>query len=356
MFLQESTHGGNTTMSARHKGFAATLPVAMTMAVTLVLAACKKEETPAAAPAATSGNTQAPATEPAVAASVSAMSIDQLREAASKAYNENRLYAPAGNNAMEYYLALRDKQPGNASATSALADLMPMAVIAADQALAREDFEEAKRLIGLIGKADPNHPALGRLKTSLASGEAAAKKRAESMTAEEEAKRKAELAKQREEEQKKLQEQQRQQQALAEQQRQQQAAAEAEAERLRQQQAAAAEAERQRQQQAAQQAAQQQTAAPAPRPAAAAIELRPISQPGPKYPPAAQRAGVGGSVQVEYTVGTDGSVISARVVSSDAPRQFQRDFEREALAAVKRWRFQPVAQPVTSRRTIEFAM
>ncbi|SHE83046.1 TonB family C-terminal domain-containing protein [Thermomonas hydrothermalis] len=231
-----------------------------------------------------------------------------------------------------------------------------MAVIAADQALAREDFEEAKRLIRLIGKADPNHPALGRLKTSLASSEAAAKKRAESMPAEDEAKRKAELAKQREEDQKKLQEQQRQQQAQAEQQRQQQAAAEAEAERLRQQQAAAAEAERQRQQQATQQAAQQQTAAPAPRPAAATTELRPISQPGPKYPPAAQRAGAGGSVQVEYTVGTDGSVISARVVSSDAPRQFQRDFEREALAAVKRWRFQPVAQPVTSRRTIEFAM
>jgi protein TonB len=59
-------------------------------------------------------------------------------------------------------------------------------------------------------------------------------------------------------------------------------------------------------------------------------------------------------VQVEFTVSTDGSVADARVVSSNGPRQFQRDFEREALSAVKRWRFQPVAQSTTSRRTISF--
>lgn len=328
------------------------------MAVAVALAGCKKDEAPQAAQqAGAAASAQAPAAEPAVAAAVSAMGVDELREAASKAYNENRLYAPAGKNAMEYYLALRDKQPGNASAASALNDLLPMAVIAADQALAREDLEEVRRLVALIGKADPNHPALPRLKASLASAEAAAKKRAETqaLNAEEEAKRKAELAKQREEEQRKLQEQQRQQQAIAEQQRQQQAAAEAEAERLRQQQAAAAEAERQRQQQAAAQQPPSPAPAPAaPRQTAAGTELRPISLPGPKYPAAAQRAGATGTVQVEYTVGTDGSVISARVVSADVPRQFQRDFEREALAAVKRWRFQPVSQAVTSRRTIAF--
>src|SRR5690606_38405880 len=137
----------------------------------------------------------------------------------------------------------------------------------------------------------------------------------------------------------------------AEQQRQQQAAADAEAERLRQ-----AAAEQQRQQQAAeqqQQAAAQQQAA-RPRPAPPSNELRPIAQPGPKYPPAAQRAGATATVQVEFTVGTDGAVSSARVVSSDGPRQFQREFEREALAAVKRWRFQPVGQATTSRRTIAF--
>jgi len=349
-------------MRAGNNQFRRWAPVTLTVAMAAALVGCKKDAGQEAATQQTAANAaQTASTQPVVAASVTAMGVDQLREAASKAYNENRLYAPAGNNALEYYLALRDKQPANASAASAISDLLPMAVIAAEQALTREDFAEARRLVGLIGKADPNHPALGRLKSSISAGEAAAKKRAEmeKLSAEEEARRKAELAKQREEEQKKLQEQQRQQQAAIEQQRQQQAAAEAEAERLRQQQAAAAEAERQRQQQAAQQAAAQSAggnASPASaRPAAASSsELRPISLPGPKYPAAALRAGATGSVQVEYTVGTDGSVISARAVSSDAPRQFQRDFEREALAAVKRWRFQPVAQPVTSRRTISF--
>ena len=343
-------------MSASNKRHRGLVPVALTVAVAVALAGCKKDEATAAGPQVAPTAAKAPAPESVVAASVSAMGADELREAASKAYNENRLYAPAGNNSMEYYLALRDKQPANAVAASALSDLLPMAVIAADQAVARDDVDEAKRLVALIGKADPNHPALGRLKAGIAKAEANAKERAENQTqsAEGEAKRKAELAKQREEDQKKLQEQQRQQQAAVEQQRQQQAAAEAEAERQRQQQAAAAEAERQRQQQAA--AQQAAPAATSPRPAAAAggNELRPVSLPGPKFPPAAQRAGASGSVQVEYTVGTDGSVTSARVVSSDVPRQFQRDFEREALAAVKRWRFQPVNQAVTSRRTIAF--
>lgn len=343
-------------MSASNKRHQRLVPVALTMAVVVALAGCKKDEAATAGPQAAPTAAKAPTPESVVATSVSAMGVDELREAASKAYNENRLYAPAGNNAMEYYLALRDKQPGNASAASALSDLLPMAVIAADQAVARDDLDEAKRLVALIGKADPNHPALGRLKAGVASAEATAKKRAEAQTlsAEEEAKRKADLAKQREEDQKKLQEQQRQQQAAAEQQRQQQAAAEAEAERQRQQQAAAAEAERQRQQQAAAQQAAPAAAAPRPATAGGGNELRPVSLPGPKFPPAAQRAGASGSVQVEYTVGTDGSVTSARVVSADVPRQFQRDFEREALAAVKRWRFQPVGQAVTSRRTIAF--
>ncbi len=52
---------------------------------------------------------------------------------------------------------------------------------------------------------------------------------------------------------------------------------------------------------------------------------------------------------MEFTVGTDGSVTSARVVRADPPR-----FDREALSAVKRWKFQPVSSPVTSRRTIGF--
>jgi protein TonB len=339
-------------MSASDKMRGGWAPLVLGVAVACALTACKKDDAAAAGQQATQQAKPAPTPESVVAASVSAMGVDQLRDAANKAYNDNRLYAPAGDNAMEYYLALRDKQPGDAGASSALSDLLPMTVIATEQSIARDDFEEASRLLALIGKADANHPALGRLKASIASGEAKLKQQAETqqLTAEEEAKRKADLVRQREEDQRKQQEQQRQQQA-AEQQRQQQAAADAEAERVRQ-----AAAEQQRQQQAAeqqQQAAAQQQAA-RPRPAPPSTELRPIAQPGPKYPPAAQRAGATATVQVEFTVGTDGAVSSARVVSSDGPRQFQREFEREALAAVKRWRFQPVGQATTSRRTIAF--
>ena len=344
-------------MSANHS-LRRLVPVALTLALACALGACKKDEPAADTAAAGPAQQQAPAPTPesVVSATVAAMSPDQLRDAASKAYGENRLYAPAANNAMEYYLALRDKQPADAGASSALTDLIPMTVIASEQAIAREDFAEAKRLVALIEKADGQHPALGRLKSSIASSETAAASRIaqQQLTAEQEAKRQADLLKQREEDQRRQQEQARQQaaqpatppQPTAAQQ---QAAAEqaraAEAERQRQ---AAAEAERQRQAAAAQQQAAAQPAR------AASNELRPISQPGPRYPAAAQRAGATGSVQVEFTVNTDGSVGNVRAVSTDGARQYQREFEREALNAVKRWRFQPVGEATTTRRTIEF--
>ena len=104
------------------------------LCLALFVAACgKKEEAPVAAPAAEQA---APVVTPATAVStkVSAMSVDALREAASKAYTENRLYAPAEDNAVEYYLALRDKLPGDAAVSSALVDLLPMTVIAMKKA------------------------------------------------------------------------------------------------------------------------------------------------------------------------------------------------------------------------------
>ena len=70
----------------------------------------------------------------------------------------------AGDNAMEYYLALREKsETPDASAESALIDLMPYAIIAAEQAIGREDFVEAERLRALIEKTDAQAPALPRI-------------------------------------------------------------------------------------------------------------------------------------------------------------------------------------------------
>ncbi|BAW00369.1 energy transducer TonB [Lysobacter enzymogenes] len=324
--------------------------VSAVFALGCALAACgKKEEAAPAAPEQAAPSASAPAANAgnAVSAKVSALSVEQLREAARKAYAENRLYAPAEDNAVEYYLALREKAPADAVASSALTDLLPMTVIATEQSIGREDFSEAQRLSALIERADPQHPAMARLKAAIASAQQAVTKRAEQekLTAEDQARKQAELEKQR------LAQQQQQQQQAAQQLAAQQAAERQAATRAAEQRAAEQRAAEQR---PAPTAAAPERPAPAPTapsaPAAAASDLRAVSTPAPRYPPDALRAGTSGEVQVEFTVGTDGSVTAARVVRANPPRVF----DREAVNAVRKWRFQPVPAPVTTRRTIGF--
>ena len=319
------------------------------------IAACKQEEPATTGPSAAPSASQ-PVAPPAsaVSAEVAALGADQLREKARTAYAQSKLYAPGGDNAMEYYLALRDKQPGDAGVSSALTDLMPMAVIATEQSRDREDFVEAQRLYALIEKADPQHPALARLKSTIASAQDALAKRAEQekLTAEQEAQRQAQLEEERDKQQQ-AQQQQAAQQLATQQAAEQQAAAQREADQR-------AAAQREAEERAAAQRAQQQTptqTAQAPAAAAttaaaapASTALRPLSTPAPRYPPDALRGGQSGEVQVEFTVNPDGSVANARVVRANPPRVF----DREAVAAVRRWRFEPVGEPVTTRRTIGF--
>ncbi|MGY1426110.1 energy transducer TonB [Lysobacter sp. A289] len=322
----------------------------LVVAMGLALGACGNEQpaedvtapaattaTPAAAPAATP--------ETAVSEELQALSSEDLRDAARKAYSDNRLYAPAGDNAVEYFLALRDKSPADAGVSSALTDLLPMTVIATEQSISREDFAEAQRLAALLEKAEPEHPALARLKSSIDTRqqEVAARAARQEVTAEEQLARQADLERQR----------------LADQKQQQEAAAKA----LLAKQAADDNAENTAAQQAAtaaEQAAEQRKAEEAKAAAAAqvkaaakptAADLRPLSTPAPEYPRAAFRAGTSGEVQVEFIVGVNGSVSSARVIHS----QPRRIFDRAALEAVERWRFQPLPAPVTTRRTIGFS-
>jgi protein TonB len=336
---------GIQTAAARRRS--AVSKVSLVMAMGLVLAACGSDEAAPSAGAPAKTAAPAAANDNAVSAEVVAMTPAELREAASTAFRENRLYAPAGNNAVEYYLALRDKQPGDAAASSALTDLLPMTVIAIEQSVSRDDFAEAKRLSAMLEKADPQHPALARLKTSIAAQQASAAQRAEQqrLTAEQEAKRQAEL------EQKRLADQKKQQEDAARQLAAQQAAERRAAEqRLADQQANDQRAAEQRaaEQRAAEQRASQARTAAAQRSAPA--ELRALSTPAPRFPPEALRAGQSGEVQVEFTVEVDGSVSNVRVVRANPPRVF----DREAVNAVKRWRFQPLDAPQTTRRTIGF--
>ncbi|QDW66756.1 energy transducer TonB [Luteimonas granuli] len=316
----------------------------------LTVAACGADK-PAASPdeaaTADSGSEAAAGTQAAEQAAqadaLAELGVDELRERGRTAYAESRLYAPAGDNALEYYLALREKSPGDAAVASVLTDLMPMLVIATEQARDREDFEEARRLAGLVARADPDHPARQRLQASISGAEEAAQRRIaqQALSAEQEAERQRQLAAEREKAQA---EQQRQAaEELARQQRTEREAAErAEAGRVAEEQRAA-------EQRAAQQ--RQTVQSPAPAPAAAATALRPLSTPAPRYPVDALRAAQSGEVQVEFTVAPDGSVSDARVVRANPPRIF----DREAVAAVRRWRFEPVPEPVTTRRTIAFS-
>ena len=353
---------------------------ASTLAVALcALLACGKEPpAPAGGPggegAAPAPSSQAPAQ--AVSSKVAGMGADALRAAANKALAEQRLYAPAGDNAMEYYVALRDKAPTEAAVSSALTDLMPYTLIATEQSIAREDFAEAQRLYALMQKADPQAPALPRLKQGIADGQAALAQRTADAEAasQEEAQRQAELERQRQAEQQRAQQQAAQQ--LAQQQAAQPAPAPAasapaagaapQSQAPAQAQPAAQREARQpaegqsdpdapAQRQARQPAPEPAPAAPAPAPASAApkpapLTLRAISTPSPAYPTNALREGRSGEVVVEFTVNPDGSVSNPRVVRADPPRTF----DRAALNAVRRWRFQPVAEPTTTRRTIGF--
>ena len=328
--------------------------LALAAALTLAIAACGKDEAATQPDEATTTTTPAEAAETSAAATAAAaedaaaqasalagLSADELRERGRSAYAESRLYAPAGDNALEYYLALREKSPGDAAVASALTDLMPMLVIATEQARDREDFEEARRLAALVERADGNHPALQRLTASIDTADQAAERRIaqQALSAEQEADRQRQLAAERERAQAEQQRQAAEQLAAQQRQAEQDAAARAEAERVAAEQRAA-------EQRAAQQRQTQQAATPA-----AAPTLRPLSTPAPRYPAEALRAAQSGEVQVEFTVAPDGSVSDARVVRSDPPRIF----DREAVAAVRRWRFEPVGQPVTTRRTISFS-
>lgn len=327
--------------------------MALAAALIVAISACGKDD--AAAPSDTAGDAPAATASPGQAAAeqaaaqadaLAALGADELRERGRAAYAESRLYAPAGDNALEYYLALREKSPGDAAVASALTDLMPMLVIATEQARDREDFVESRRLAALVARADADHPSLQRLQDSIDSAEEGVQRRIaqQELSAEQEAERQRQLAIERERAQ--AEQQRAAAEQLAEQQRtaEREAADRAEAERVAAEQRAA-------EQRAAEQRRAQQAAATAAAPApAAAPTLRPLSTPAPRYPAEALRASQSGEVQVEFTVAPDGSVSDARVVRAEPARIF----DREAVAAVRRWRFEPVAEPVTTRRTIAF--
>jgi|TARA_B100001059_G_scaffold59638_3_gene55103 protein TonB len=77
-----------------------------------------------------------------------------------------------------------------------------------------------------------------------------------------------------------------------------------------------------------------------------------ISQPKPKYPPAARRAGQQGTVTLSFTIGSSGKVISARIAKSSGYILL----DNAALSAIRGWRFKParnaLGEPVSYSYTL----
>jgi protein TonB len=271
-------------------------------------------------------------------ANVDALSTDQLLAEARTAMNEQRLVAPAGNNAFEFYMKVLQKQPGNPVAADALRETFSYGAAATEQTINQRDFNEAQREIDLLAKADPENYTLTILRSKLD---------AQRKTLDRE-----------------------QQQAVDSQKAQQLAQQNAaSAAKLQAEQQATAAAEAQRQQVAREQAARVAAATPAaaapvaaaPRPAARAATDESISdavlirQVNPRYPTAAMRANQEGWVDVEMTVGADGAVGNVSVVDA----QPKHVFDRSAIDAVSKWGFKPATRngepiSVTLRRRLQF--
>ncbi|MCK9538808.1 energy transducer TonB [Dokdonella sp.] len=261
------------------------------------------------------------------------LNVNDLYKQARAAMSENRMVAPPGNNALEYYLRILAVQPDDATAMDALREIFPFATGSAEDQINQGDFAEANRIIELLAKADPSNYALTILRSKLD-----AKRR---LVEREEAQKEVALA----------------------------AAAKAEAEARAKAAAAAAAPEPVAEEPAATAASPASAQAPAavatttpaapptppPAPVGETRDVRVLVPPSPSYPAAAVRNRQNGWVEVEFTVAEDGSVKNARVTASQ-PRGV---FDQAALSAVQKAKFEPrllngVAEAATLRRRIEF--
>lgn len=257
---------------------------------------------------------------------VEAMSLNDLLANARKAMNEQRVIAPAGNNAFEFYLDVLQKQPGNQTAADALRETFPYAASNVEQVINERDFGEAQREIDLLAKVDPTNYTLTILRSKL---DAQRKTLDEEQQKQLDAQHQADLAAQ--------------QKAAAEKAAADKAAADkAAADKAAQEQALAAAKAKQEEagRAAAAKASATQVASNAGPSSSGGGETRdaiPVSSIRPRYPANALRNNIEGWVDVTYTVNADGTVGNVQVVGAE-PRHV---FDNAALEAIRRAKFSP---------------
>lgn len=274
-------------------------------------------------------------------ADVAAMSNSELLAEASKAIKEQRLLAPKGNNAFEFYLKVLDREPNNQVAKDALREIFPFAANAAEQVINGGRFAEAQREIALLAEAAPDNYTLTILRSKLDARRKVAAHQQQAKQLAEHKQVAAALARAK---------------ALAatktEQAEQAKQQAAKQAEQLAQAKAAA-------KQRAAELADQKRQAATQTKAAAKVVIKNAVlvKQVTPRYPPEAARMRQRGWVQVQFTVGVDGKVHHAHVVDA----QPSHVFDHAAISAVSQWEYQPATRngqpiPVTMRQRIEFKL
>jgi protein TonB len=333
--------------------------LAAAIVAALGIAGCGKKPAPTIAP--TVGAPAATSSAPAAASAATAVSDADLLTKAKTAENEKRLYAPAGDNAIEYYLELRQRNPNDESAKSALTDLFPYAMIATEQNLKKGDEPgrlEAARIFALLERVDTNAPSLPRLRAMMQ------KEAGDELKQQQEAAQKAQADLEKKTATDKA-------AATAAAAAKQSPAAQSAATQSATPTPAPAQTNSQPQSQSSQSTSSQTAAQPrqtqpqaqvAPPPPAEPAPQSPPPKPShaglpdvvssvqPTYPRDALRDGVSGEVTVAFTVNADGSVGGASVISSN-PR---RVFDTAALEAIRKWKFEAPGAPVSGKRTFAF--
>lgn len=252
-------------------------------------------------------------------------STQALLQRASAALAKQHLVAPAGDNAMEWYLRVLQQDPHNRAAQDALREIFPFAATQAEQAIGLGDAAEATRQIDLLGHADPSNytPTLLRAKLQAQQQVSDDQQRREQAMAQAAVSKPAHVA------------------------------TPAQAEPIERPVVAAPPPAP-----AAPVAAAVANVAPARTAAAETVQETPavlIRRTEPWYPAEARRSRRTGWVDVHFVVNADGTVARASVVDAD-PRNV---FDRAALSAVERWQFAPATRngtPTASewRQRIEF--
>ena len=286
------------------------------------------------------------------AASVSDQ-IEQLMLGARTALNERRLLAPAGNNAIESYLAVLQLEASHVGARQALLELIPPASDAVESAIAGGELDEAQRRFDLFKQMGVSELRLNPIRARLAAARAESERLAAAAN---------------------------------------EADVEAAAPTTTPGAAlppvattpaaptttptppavtATAPAEPPTPEPAVAPATAQSQPAPAPtaepEPAAAAaaappavadiVEPRQIVDAVPSYPAMARQRRLEGWVELEIAIGSDGEVGEVSVVHSEPAKVF----DREAVRAAQRWRFEPrrengVAVATRVRKTLNFKL